>query len=273
MFLSKNQYNINECKKKEGFWDEKKYKFVFFAGWVPLSAAVLSQVSFVTNISNQAVKSINSKNIELSQTEILKEKILEQTSLSFQGKEDTKELKKLLKEYYINFNNSSMSNQKIDYDKLAKSLIDSAKSNFNNKKELEQAWYHWFQMAFWWGVYWATEIVSIILHEINSIINFANDIIVSYDEYVSYQKNTQYDTYIRALKVFELYVKNNYNVKLVDINYLIAEELGSLLKEILLRSSIVLAKEVSNAIIKLLDSAKFSALTKYYYYKDLYNNY
>ncbi|MDW2920875.1 hypothetical protein [Mesomycoplasma ovipneumoniae] len=58
-----------------------------------------------------------------------------------------------------------------DLNKFAENLISFTKDHFNDKEVLEEAWYHWFPMAFWYGLYGVASVFDAALYSLGEAVN------------------------------------------------------------------------------------------------------
>ncbi|MDO6830013.1 hypothetical protein, partial [Mesomycoplasma ovipneumoniae] len=58
-----------------------------------------------------------------------------------------------------------------DLNKFAENLISFTKDHFNDKEVLEEAWYHWFPMAYWYAAYGVATASDATLNFLGEVFN------------------------------------------------------------------------------------------------------
>ncbi|WP_341507920.1 hypothetical protein [Mesomycoplasma ovipneumoniae] len=132
----------------------KSNKFKIFSSGLMLTtlASPLLFTSVAPIQQKQIAPEIKIQSNEFSNTEILKNNLIEYVFENDKNNIDSIkfELNKLAKSNKLN----DLSEK--DLNKFAENLISFTKDHFNNKEVLEEAWYHWFPMMFWYTAYTLT---------------------------------------------------------------------------------------------------------------------
>ncbi|WP_341433438.1 hypothetical protein [Mesomycoplasma ovipneumoniae] len=129
----------------------KSSKFKIFSPGLMLTT--LTSPLLFTSIAplqqKQIAPEIKIQSNEFPSTEILKNNVIEYVFENDKKNIDSIkfELNKLVKSNKLNDLSEN------DLNKFAENLISFTKDHFNDKEVLEEAWYHWFPMAFWLTVY------------------------------------------------------------------------------------------------------------------------
>ncbi|ATP60064.1 hypothetical protein CSW10_02485 [Mesomycoplasma dispar] len=115
----------------------------------------------------QIAPEIKIQSNEFSSTEILKNNVIEYVFENDKKNIDSIkfELNKLVKSNKLN----DLSEK--DLNKFAENLISFTKDHFKDKELLEEAWYHWFPMAFWYGLYGVATAFDLTLNFLGAVFN------------------------------------------------------------------------------------------------------
>ncbi|MHA0311849.1 hypothetical protein ACXYWI_01020 [Mesomycoplasma ovipneumoniae] len=147
----------------------KSSKFKIFSSGLMLTT--LTSPLLFTSIApiqqKQIAPEIKIQSNEFSSTEILKNNVIEYVFENDEKNIDSIkfELNKLVKS-----NNLNDLSEK-DLNKFAENLISFTKDHFNDKEVLEEAWYHWFPMAFWYGLYGVATVFDFGLSVLGELFN------------------------------------------------------------------------------------------------------
>ncbi|MXR34273.1 hypothetical protein [Mesomycoplasma hyopneumoniae] len=129
----------------------KSNKFKIFSSGLMLTtlASPLLFTSIAPLQQKQIAPEIKIQSNEFSSTEILKNNVIKYVFENDKKNIDSIkfELNKLVKLNKLN----DLSEE--DLNKFAENLISFTKDHFKDKELLEEAWYHWFPMAFWYAAY------------------------------------------------------------------------------------------------------------------------
>ncbi|MDW2891539.1 hypothetical protein [Mesomycoplasma ovipneumoniae] len=145
----------------------KSSKFKIFSSGLMLTT--LTSPLLFTSIApiqqKQIAPEIKIQSNEFSNTEILKNNVIEYVFENNKKNIDSIkfELNKLVKSNKLDDLSEN------DLNKFAENLISFTKDHFNDKEVLEEAWYHWFPMAYWYaayGVYTASDATLNFLGEV-----------------------------------------------------------------------------------------------------------
>ncbi|MDW2829786.1 hypothetical protein [Mesomycoplasma ovipneumoniae] len=132
----------------------KSSKFKIFSSGLMLTT--LTSPLLFTSIApiqqKQIAPEIKIQSNEFSNTEILKNNVIEYVFENDKKNIDSIkfELNKLVKSNKLDDLSEN------DLNKFAENLISFTKDHFNDKEVLEEAWYHWFPMVFWYTAYTLT---------------------------------------------------------------------------------------------------------------------
>ncbi|WP_341490813.1 hypothetical protein [Mesomycoplasma ovipneumoniae] len=152
---------------KYSFIRSSKFK-IFSSG---LMLTTLTSPLLFTSIApiqqKQIAPEIKIQSNEFSSTEILKNNVIEYVFENDQKNIDSIkfELNKLVKSNNLNDLSEN------DLNKFAENLISFTKDHFNDKEVLEEAWYHWFPMAFWYGLYGVASVFDAALYSLGEAVN------------------------------------------------------------------------------------------------------
>ncbi|MDW2925776.1 hypothetical protein [Mesomycoplasma ovipneumoniae] len=147
----------------------KSNKFKIFSSGLMLTT--LASPSLFTSIApiqqKQIAPEIKIQSNEFSSTEILKNNVIEYVFENDKKNIDSIkfELNKLVKSNNLNDLSEN------DLNKFAENLISFTKDHFNDKEVLEEAWYHWFPMAFWYGLYGVASVFDAALYSLGEAVN------------------------------------------------------------------------------------------------------
>ncbi|MDO6826047.1 hypothetical protein Q4516_01905 [Mesomycoplasma ovipneumoniae] len=147
----------------------KSSKFKIFSSGLMLTT--LTSPLLFTSIApiqqKQIAPEIKIQSNEFSSTEILKNNVIEYVFENDQKNIDSIkfELNKLVKSNNLNDLSEN------DLNKFAENLISFTKDHFNDKEVLEEAWYHWFPMAFWYGLYGVASVFDAALYSLGEAVN------------------------------------------------------------------------------------------------------
>ncbi|MXR13367.1 hypothetical protein DR084_00505 [Mycoplasma flocculare] len=236
----------------------------------------------------QIAHEIRIQKSELSNTEKLKNSVIQYI---FENKQDNlssikSELSKLLKLYKIkDFSQSEL-------EKAARNLILFTKKHFRNKEVLEEAWYHWFPMAFWYVAYGALDIFDFELKQIGSFFNLLPTF-VEISKIISNTLAGKYDVaavrsftiMVKLLRSMYVYEKENIIEEAIDeaalnsvSNFvensdprsLLIKFLTDIANNYLFASLNKLVQELISGISEAISFAKVKAWANYIYYYNLY---
>ncbi|WP_337904467.1 hypothetical protein [Mesomycoplasma ovipneumoniae] len=152
---------------KYSFIKSSKFK-IFSSG---LMLATLTSPLLFTSIAplqqKQIAPEIKIQSNEFSSTEILKNNVIEYVFENDKKNIDSIkfELNKLVKSNKLDDLSEN------DLNKFAENLISFTKDHFNDKEVLEEAWYHWFPMAFWYGLYGVATVFDFGLSVLGELFN------------------------------------------------------------------------------------------------------
>ncbi|MDW2908415.1 hypothetical protein R7V75_01570 [Mesomycoplasma ovipneumoniae] len=153
----------------------KSNKFKIFSSGLMLTT--LTSPLLFTSIApiqqKQIAPEIKIQSNEFSSTEILKNNVIEYVFENDEKNIDSIkfELNKLVKSNQL----EDLSEK--DLNKFAENLISFTKDHFNDKEVLEEAWYHWFPMAFWYGLYGVATIFDFHLFSLGQVFNIVPTLI------------------------------------------------------------------------------------------------
>ncbi|WP_230580404.1 hypothetical protein [Mesomycoplasma ovipneumoniae] len=147
----------------------KSSKFKIFSSGLMLTT--LTSPLLFTSVApiqqKQIAPEIKIQSNEFSNTEILKNNVIEYVFENDEKNIDSIkfELNKLVKSNKLN----DLSEK--DLNKFAENLISFTKDHFNDKEVLEEAWYHWFPMAFWYAAYGIATAFDATLNFLGEVFN------------------------------------------------------------------------------------------------------
>ncbi|MHA0311851.1 hypothetical protein ACXYWI_01030 [Mesomycoplasma ovipneumoniae] len=147
----------------------KSNKFKIFSSGLTLTtlASPLLFTSIAPIQQKQIAPEIKIQSNEFSSTEILKNNVIEYVFENDKKNIDSIkfELNKLVKSNKLDDLSEN------DLNKFAENLISFTKDHFNDKDVLEEAWYHWFPMAFWYGLYGVASVFDFALNFLGGLFN------------------------------------------------------------------------------------------------------
>ncbi|MDO6857378.1 hypothetical protein Q4504_02750 [Mesomycoplasma ovipneumoniae] len=152
-----------------------KYSFIKSSKFKILSSGLmlttLTSPLLFTSIApiqqKQIAPEIKIQSNEFSNTEILKNNVIEYVFENNKKNIDSIkfELNKLAKSNKLNDFSEK------DLNKFAENLISFTKDHFNDKEVLEEAWYHWFPMAYWYAAYGVATASDATLNFLGEVFN------------------------------------------------------------------------------------------------------
>ncbi|AAV27823.1 hypothetical protein [Mesomycoplasma hyopneumoniae] len=147
----------------------KSNKFKIFSSGLMLTtlASPLLFTSIAPLQQKQIAPEIKIQSNEFSSTEILKNNVIKYVFENDKKNIDSIkfELNKLVKLNKLN----DLSEE--DLNKFAENLVSFTKDHFKDKELLEEAWYHWFPMAFWYGLYGVATVFDAGLSLLGEVFN------------------------------------------------------------------------------------------------------
>ncbi|WP_341433440.1 hypothetical protein [Mesomycoplasma ovipneumoniae] len=152
---------------KYSFIKSNKFKIFSSGLMVTTLASPLLFTSIAPIQQKQIAPEIKIQSNEFSSTEILKNNVIEYVFENDKKNIDSIkfELNKLVKSNKLDDLSEN------DLNKFAENLISFTKDHFNDKEVLEEAWYHWFPMAFWYGLYGVASVFDFALNFLGGLFN------------------------------------------------------------------------------------------------------
>ncbi|XBK19952.1 hypothetical protein ABKJ22_01620 [Mesomycoplasma hyopneumoniae] len=229
----------------------KSNKFKIFSSGLMLTtlASPLLFTSIAPIQQKQIAPEIKIQSNEFSSTEILKNNIIEYVFENDKKNIDSIkfELNKLVKSNKLN----NLSEE--DLNKFAENLISFTKDHFKDKEVLEEAWYHWFPMAFWYALYGVATVFDVTLNFLGALFNQLPTILDAVEIYSNIATGNyeagMVNNLVLTTKILNSMYMNEKNIISNSINDASLDSLANFINNSDVRSAIV--KLLKNSIVNL----------------------
>lgn len=229
----------------------KSNKFKIFSSGLMLTtlASPLLFTSIAPLQQKQIAPEIKIQSNEFSSTEILKNNVIKYVFENNKKNIDSIkfELNKLVKLNKLN----DLSEE--DLNKFAENLISFTKDHFKDKEVLEEAWYHWFPMAFWYGLYGVATVFDVTLNFLGALFNQLPTILDAVEIYSNIATGNyeagMVNNLVLTTKILNSMYMNEKNIISNSINDASLDSLANFINNSDVRSAIV--KLLKNSIINL----------------------
>lgn len=229
----------------------KSNKFKIFSSGLMLTtlASPLLFTSIAPLQQKQIAPEIKIQSNEFSSTEILKNNVIKYVFENDKKNIDSIkfELNKLVKLNKLN----DLSEE--DLNKFAENLISFTKDHFKDKEVLEEAWYHWFPMAFWYGLYGVATVFDVTLNFLGALFNQLPTILDAVEIYSNIATGNyeagMVNNLVLTTKILNSMYMNEKNIISNSINNASLDSLANFINNSDVRSAIV--KLLKNSIINL----------------------
>ncbi|AAZ44380.2 hypothetical protein EHI52_03360 [Mesomycoplasma hyopneumoniae] len=229
----------------------KSNKFKIFSSGLMLTtlASPLLFTSIAPLQQKQIAPEIKIQSNEFSSTEILKNNVIKYVFENDKKNIDSIkfELNKLVKLNKLN----DLSEE--DLNKFAENLISFTKDHFKDKEVLEEAWYHWFPMAFWYGLYGVATVFDVTLNFLGALFNQLPTILDAVEIYSNIATGNyeagMVNNLVLTTKILNSMYMNEKNIISNSINDASLDSLANFINNSDVRSAIV--KLLKNSIINL----------------------
>lgn len=229
----------------------KSNKFKIFSSGLMLTtlASPLLFTSIAPLQQKQIAPEIKIQSNEFSSTEILKNNVIKYVFENDKKNIDSIkfELNKLVKLNKLN----DLSEK--DLNKFAENLISFTKDHFKDKEVLEEAWYHWFPMAFWYGLYGVATVFDVTLNFLGALFNQHPTILDAVEIYSNIATGNyeagMVNNLVLTTKILNSMYMNEKNIISNSINDASLDSLANFINNSDVRSAIV--KLLKNSIINL----------------------
>lgn len=229
----------------------KSNKFKIFSSGLMLTtlASPLLFTSIAPLQQKQIAPEIKIQSNEFSSTEILKNDVIKYVFENDKKNIDSIkfELNKLVKLNKLN----DLSEE--DLNKFAENLISFTKDHFKDKEVLEEAWYHWFPMAFWYGLYGVATVFDVTLNFLGALFNQLPTILDAVEIYSNIATGNyeagMVNNLVLTTKILNSMYMNEKNIISNSINDASLDSLANFINNSDVRSAIV--KLLKNSIINL----------------------
>ncbi|AAZ53671.2 hypothetical protein MHP7448_0298 [Mesomycoplasma hyopneumoniae 7448] len=229
----------------------KSNKFKIFSSGLMLTtlASPLLFTSIAPLQQKQIAPEIKIQSNEFSSTEILKNNVIKYVFENDKKNIDSIkfELNKLVKLNKLN----DLSEK--DLNKFAENLISFTKDHFKDKEVLEEAWYHWFPMAFWYGLYGVATVFDVTLNFLGALFNQLPTILDAVEIYSNIATGNyeagMVNNLVLTTKILNSMYMNEKNIISNSINDASLDSLANFINNSDVRSAIV--KLLKNSIINL----------------------
>lgn len=229
----------------------KSNKFKIFSSGLMLTtlASPLLFTSIAPLQQKQIAPEIKIQSNEFSSTEILKNDVIKYVFENDKKNIDSIkfELNKLVKLNKLN----DLSEE--DLNKFAENLISFTKDYFKDKEVLEEAWYHWFPMAFWYGLYGVATVFDVTLNFLGALFNQLPTILDEVEIYSNIATGNyeagMVNNLVLTTKILNSMYMNEKNIISNSINDASLDSLANFINNSDVRSAIV--KLLKNSIINL----------------------